>query len=196
MIFVSERISKYICHTLFLKNQILEDDIAFYEYCITNLFDKLLYYFFLFSLGLVIKQPILTFFFIISLPVLKRISGGAHASNSVSCTILSFGIYFVLIFLSCFSYNHNNLKIITLVIIFISIIFLCPTDCNNKRLSNEQKTLLKKKCIIYIITLFAISIFLFNMNKIKYFNMIFFSSIIIFFDQFIGKFLNRKEVSI
>lgn len=134
---------------------------------------------------------------------LRKFSGGIHAPTKLLCSILSFSIYFSVIFLSNIDYQNYfgnlrsfNYSFVLLVVYFISvllIIIISPVVHPNKPIDNKNKTRLKS---LLILTLAVISIFFLYFTKKglqKYYLLIIMCIIIVLISLILGKIIYRRE---
>ncbi|MDU5105362.1 accessory gene regulator B family protein [Clostridium sp.] len=96
--------------------------------------------------------------------ILRKFSGGAHASTSVNC-ILSGTIISVIpaYIIKNISLNRNYIVITGVLIYIISIIIiykLAPVDSPNKRIKKKEKIKRLKKGSIIIVSIYMILVFI------------------------------------
>ena len=168
-------------------------EAEYYKFCIEHTISEFLYIFIVLLIGCLFHCFNLAICYLISLPTIKRFTGGAHASNESICFIISYTIPFVCIFLSSRIRIDSYLHIIIYFICCIFIIYSAPIDNKNKRLNRQKKKRLKYISLFYLLYIsFLYSCFIY-FNLVPYYNLITLCIIIITIDQIIGTIINGKD---
>lgn len=179
-----------------MKNKSLDDDERLvYEYCIRIILKRSLWVLLLLMLGIMTNRIIVSLLFILTFIPLRTFCGGAHASTSTICSILSYGISLTIIMLS--PLLGELIPFIYVLIFFIffimPILLLAPVDTKNKRLNPIQKKCLRTKCFIHILLLVTL-FFVFSMSQTKTYCMTLSLCVIICsINVIIGFFQNRRN---
>ena len=170
---LSKNISNYLKRELNLD----EDKRSIIEYGIFSLFHVLisilLVVIFGFIFNVIIEALIISF----TIAVLRKFSGGAHASTSTNCAILG-------VLISVFpaytikKLNFENLYVILMgiVVYIISVIViykLAPVDNPNKPIKKKEKIKRLKRGSIIIVSIYMIIVFInISINYIKDMNLL------------------------
>lgn len=170
---LSKNISNYLKRELNLD----EDKRSIIEYGIFSLFHVmtsiLLVVIFGFIFNVIIEALIISF----TIAVLRKFSGGAHASTSTNCAILG-GLISVIpaYIIKNISLNSNYIVITGVLIYIISIIIvykLAPVDSPNKPIKKKEKIKRLKRGSIIIVSIYMIIVFInISINYIKDMNLL------------------------
>lgn len=185
-------------------NQIIKSELyPAYQFCFEYIFDIIIYNASIIIIGYLLHSFFLSLLYITIMTPLRKFSGGIHAPTKLLCSILSFSIYFSVIFLSNIDYQNYfgnlrsfNYSFVLLVVYFISvllIIIISPVVHPNKPIDNKNKTRLKS---LLILTLAVISIFFLYFTKKglqKYYLLIIMCIIIVLISLILGKRIYRRE---
>lgn len=102
-----------------------------------------------------------TTIFLLFFCTLKRYTGGLHMSTYASCITTFSCIYLFLMIFDCsFRFKENTYFTVCICLLNGLILFLTPLEDPGKKLSDEEKRVLKKK--IYFTLSFFTTIFLFT----------------------------------
>ena len=187
-------LSKQLTSTMVSANIISPEDIPIYEYCYEYLFEQILYFSSVLLIGTLLHHFLVSFLFIFTFLPLRYFVGGIHAQNSFQCSMISYGIYFFVLFFT----SHSNLHIIRypqilFAILLFSIILLAPVDHPNKRYDTHKKRLYKI-CSLIICTIHAFLYITFYFLEHKmYCQELIMCDTIIMISLILGHFTNRNE---
>lgn len=138
-------------------------------YGLLALFQIIISFFFIILIGLILGVMFEALIFCLSVSILRKYSGGAHASSVEICTI--FGVIacitFPMIIKYIYIYLYNLYFIVLLIIItfllsFILIYKLAPVDSPNKpiKTNKKRKRMRKNSFSVLVIYLFISIVFL------------------------------------
>ena len=124
----------------------IDEDLFYYGWAnFTHYFAYLIFTFILAFYCNCFKQTII--FLLLYIPLRKYI-GGFHFSNNIICIFFSTLISIIPPLLSKHLFVSFRLVILTSLILLIETFLIAPVDHKNKRLTNNQINLYKKKSII------------------------------------------------
>ena len=138
-----------ITDTLIENGTVSEKDRDVYHYCITGVVEMGMALIVTLVLSLIMGKLTETLLFLLIIIPLRSIAGGYHANSGRMCFLLSVLFYLSAIFMSAFIYKHLDVKYSLWIYITFSVLILieAPVDSKNKRLSAEEKSELKRKCL-------------------------------------------------
>ena len=119
---------------------------------------------------------------------LRSFGGGVHAPTKLLCDIFSYGMVVAVTGLVPIIAGYTPM-IIWMIIYCISavvIIHLVPVDCPNKRLSEEQKKRLRKKCLISLLLISIAFFILYYLNMKPYCGIIAIGSLVVSVSDILG----------
>ena len=134
-------------YNILKKNDIkIDEDLFYYGWAnFTHYFVYLIFTFILAFYCNCFKQTII--FLLLYIP-LRRYIGGVHFSSNIICIFFSTLISIIPPLLSKQFFVSFRLVILTSLILLIETFLIAPVDHKNKRLTNNQINLYKKKSII------------------------------------------------
>lgn len=138
--------NKKIYSILKSNNINIDEDLFYYGWA--NFIHYFVYLFFTFILAFYcncFKQTII--FLVLYIP-LRRYIGGFHFSSNIICIFFSILVSIIPPLLSKHLFINFKLVILTSLILLIETFLIAPVDHKNKRLTNNQINLYKKKSII------------------------------------------------
>ena len=147
--------ANYLARRLLNNNVIKEDSFDIYVYgfelLISFLFSTLL----VIVSGIIIGKLLETLTFLVVFIFLRSYSGGYHAKKYSICTIVTLGVYAVVILLSSFV-NVNIMFYLLLGIVGFILLFLwAPIENPNKEITDKRKILYKwisiLLCVIFLV---------------------------------------------
>lgn len=145
---ISEKLSKKISSDLTDRGLINKEYLESYAYSLEFLFDMILFNISLIILGAVLRRIIPAVIFIAVMTPIKTIAGGAHGRSRISCEIISYSIFLVIILLSAIISPDPVICFFLSALLASGIIMLSPVDTSaRKRVSNNRKRL-RILCII------------------------------------------------
>ncbi len=170
------QIACYIVKKMRDNNTIDEENMDMHIFGLEILLITIIKYLGLFIMALllgVIKEAIA---FIIAFSMLRIQAGGVHLKSFWQCFIITNIITFSCIFLSkALPINHTPLySVVMLIISAILVLVFAPVDTENKRLSELEKKLYKRRSIYVIIigSIITISLGLIYSSLIIYGNIV------------------------
>ena len=151
---ISYYVSTKLTNALYDLNIIEKAKIDSYLFCFEYTFDILLYNTSLIIIGALLHNTLAAILYMIIMFLLKTTAGGAHANSRITCSIFSYGLFFLILLLS------HHIALIGILIIVFSIVILAPVDHPNKRFHGKEKQSLKIACLFFImITIIMLLIF-------------------------------------
>ncbi|MBR6095220.1 MAG: accessory gene regulator B family protein [Lachnospiraceae bacterium] len=189
-----QKISCFLTDILSNHITINEKERDIYEYCIRIVLKRSLFLVILMLFGIITGQIGITLLYIVSFMPLRSYCGGAHAPTPALCYLLSYGISIaVLSLIPLFTSTCPPPLILILFLFFcIPIIILSPVDTENKRISPQNKRVLKTKSILLIVC-DAILFIVFSFLRIKIYCMTLSICVMICsINVLIGFFQNRR----
>lgn len=153
-------ISKIVTQQLNTAGLINEDEIEIVNYGIVHLIMNLVGVGTILIIGSVFEKSLEAFTMALAIFPLRKYAGGFHAESSRRCYLLSSGIVVL-----CFRVmNQICMKSSILIILsmcsILSILFLSPVECKNKRLDHLEKIEYKKR-VFQVMSIEGIMVFLF-----------------------------------
>ena len=175
---------------------IREDEIPIVRYSLDYLVRSLLYHLILLLIGICFGQFVFSIVYILTMGCLKHFTGGAHAPNALICSLLSYSIFLVTMYLS-------NTMIITSAVVIGSILsinilltlLLSPIECRNKRFNREQRTRLKCITTAIVLVMSFLLLILFIHEEYFIINIMLSCMSINTVNLIVGYIINKKEIS-
>lgn len=165
-----------------------------YEFCFEYTIDTVFYIGSLIFIGILTFTFRLTALYILVMSALRKTAGGAHASTRFRCSILSYSIYGLTVFMSkrlVIFYPYISLSFILLCSVLIAI--LAPVDPPNKKFMKEQRRKLKKYCAIFLIAVMASAAVLTKSCYTEYVHLLELCTITVLLSQTAGIFINKRN---
>ncbi len=189
-----KKIASFITDTLVKDGQIPESQQDIYRYLFDYLFESLLFDVITLIIGLVTHRFGIALCYILVTIPLRHFAGGFHAGSPLMCTILSYGIYGLILFSAPYLIKLPDfIWIPVYVVMWLFILLVAPVDCPNKRLLPEQKKRLFKLCILSCIVISIIFIILRINGAILYVASISECLTVCTIGLYIGIFRNKKQ---
>lgn len=183
---ISEKLSKKISSDLTDRGLINKEYLESYAYSLEFLFDMILFNISLIILGAVLRRIIPAVIFIAVMTPIKTVAGGAHGRSRISCEIISYSIFLVIILLPAIISPDPVICFFLSALLASGIIILSPVDTSaRKRVSNNRKRL-RILCVIFCSAIILLE-YIFCLNM--YYNgveVIFLCLLVIFANQIIG----------
>lgn len=137
----------------YLKNNIVEEEkIEIYRYGFKLIISDVINFMIVMLLGLLTHSFFDSVCFLFVLVAVRRFSGGFHAKTFLLCRLSMIITYVSVQLISCWLEKYvNSVLIISLVINFISLVFiagLSPVENVNKPLTKRQRKVNRRKAII------------------------------------------------
>lgn len=190
--YISDKLSTAICNTLLQQRMITDNEFPYYQYSLDFVLDLFIFNGSLIALSTIFNCSILGIIYVLTLTPLKMLSGGAHAWNRISCSIISYAIF--IISLLTIKNNLIRFRSITAILLFffcVSVItIISPVDCKTKRIPPDKRGYYKKRCGILSLLLALLFIFFVKQNFVPYFSMMTICVIITVTNQILGLFIN------
>lgn len=156
----------FILNKMVNNNIINSDEIEEYRYALSVIFFKGLHYLIIFTTGIILNILFQTIIFIYVYTICRSYVGGFHASNPITCCMLSalfiFGLY-----------------LIDQVIIILDIVVLLLLLIVSIYIYNICKNTFKHKLSYHLILINILSILLYHLNGFKYLNCILYTFILV-----------------
>ncbi|MBR6221970.1 MAG: accessory gene regulator B family protein [Lachnospiraceae bacterium] len=149
---------------------IKQEEVAIYNYLFEYFLENVIYFLFFVVCGVFFKDVLYGLILYMTMAPLRSFGGGVHAPTKRMCYCISYGIVMVITGIVPLIAGRVS-RIIWLVLFVFSIIVivsLAPVDCPNKRLSDNQKNSLRKKCYISIVMLIISNIVLAYFDRYIY----------------------------
>ncbi len=186
--------------TSFLANNdnIDEERLEVIKYGIEILLLKVLFFIASMLLGVLLQSFWECLLFTLSFSVIRSLAGGYHADTRIKCFIQSMCMLMVvLVILKLIQRNLFSWEIVLCLSIIAAVIIwlTSPIDTENKRLTNEERKILKIKSrsILIIETVICISTYLLNYEKVACSIML--ALIVTAVLMIIGGLKNTKQIS-
>ena len=159
-----ELLSKSISNYLKRELNLDEDKRSIIEYGIFSLFHILISILLVVVFGFFFNVTIEALIISFTIAVLRKFSGGAHASTSINCSVYGTVISIIPAYiLQRISLNWNYISIIGFLLYIISLIIiykLAPVDSTNNPLKKKGKIKRLKRGSIIILTIYMIIVFI------------------------------------
>lgn len=135
-----EKVSKSITNSLRKKGIVLDEFADVYQYGFELLLSFLISTGLVFIAGIIVNRFIETLVFLIVFISLRSFTGGFHAMKYWICTVSTFGVYSLVMFVS--SYVSVNFYAFYILFLIGSIILYikAPVENPNKELTKKQKS--------------------------------------------------------
>lgn len=193
--YISTKLTNALCDL----NIIEKANIDYYLFCFEYTFDILLYNTSLVIIGALLHNTQAATLYMIVMFLLKTTAGGAHANSRITCSIFSYGLFFLILILSHhinyiinFSNLAENIALIYILIIAFSIVILAPVDHPNKRFHDKEKKSLKIACLFFIILTIIILLIFYHNKQEQLCSIISLCLSAILINQLIGIVNNRR----
>lgn len=126
-----------ICNKLISEQIISEKDFEVYVYAYEITLSEIFNILGITLLSVMVGNIWLSMIFLLSFVPQRVHMGGYHASSHLKCHCVSFGIFIACVMLSQIIADTKTFRIITLLIVFITALFLAPVEANNKKLDKR-----------------------------------------------------------
>ena len=135
-----EKVSKSITNSLRKKGIVLDEFADVYQYGFELLLSFLISTGLVIIAGIIVNRFIETLVFLIVFISLRSFTGGFHAMKYWICTVSTFGVYSLVMFVS--SYVSVNFYVFYILFLIGSIILYikAPVENPNKELTKKQKS--------------------------------------------------------
>ena len=163
-----------------------------YQYCLDLTFDFIIFHSSLLLIGAAIGQFFPTCCYILTLTPLKIIAGGAHAKTPLICSIISYALYFCVIFLSLKISIPSIVSFGLILLIASGIFLLTPVNHPNKIFDLQKRKSMRRALLIYQIISTIIILILFIYGQEHYLCIILLCNLITYINQIIGHILYQE----
>ena len=173
---------------------IQSDEVGIYNYLLRWIFENIIYFTFFVICGLWFDDILYGMLLYLVIAPLRNFSGGVHAPTRLLCIIFSYGMVVTITGLipKISGYTPMIIWMIIYSISAVIIIRLAPVDCLNKRLSDEQKKILRKKCLISLVLISVVFFILCYLNIRTYCGIMAVGSLVVSVSDILGVMTNHK----
>lgn len=98
--YITCQISRKICTVLTDNHIISPEENKFYLYCFDFVLDNILFNASIFLIGVLLNVPLQSALYLITMIPVKMFAGGAHASSRMKCSMVSFSVFLMILFLT------------------------------------------------------------------------------------------------
>ena len=189
--------TNYLTSLMLKTGTIQPEEVEIYNYLLKWLFENITYFIFFVICGLVFGNILYGLILYSVIAPLRSFGGGVHAPTKLLCDIFSYGMVVAVTGLVPIIAGYTPM-IIWMIIYCISavvIIRLVPVDCPNKRLSEEQKKRLRKKCLISLLLISTAFFVLYYLNMKPYCGIIAVGSLVVSVSDILGVVTDPKSRS-
>jgi len=136
-----------------LRHQVIQEElldvyIYGFELLLSFLFTTLL----IISIGLIFQKGLVTIVFLVVFIFLRSYSGGYHASKYYVCTLVTIGVYSIVMLLSHFLIVNIVAYPFLGVLGLIALLVWAPIEIPNKEITPKRKTIYKYVSIGFFLT--------------------------------------------
>ena len=165
---ISGTVTNYIVDKFIELEIINQEDKEIYYYSYQYIIELLFFCFSLIILSIPLNMLTSTILFIITVIPLRTFAGGIHASTRQACSLLSYTVYIVCIYIPHFMIELPY--VIILILLFVSLILICiysPQPDRKKKLSSKDIYRLKRLTIIIALLIIFMNVifYIFNMKS-------------------------------
>ncbi len=159
--YITCQISRKICTVLTDNHIISPEENKFYLYCFDFILDNILFNASIFLIGVLLNVPLQSALYLITMIPVKMFAGGAHASSRMKCSMVSFSVFLMILFLTgqfAATTPQGMIHLIFFLSIFL-ILYMAPVGTRNKRIPAVQRGRYKQKCLLcclFVIAIYAI----------------------------------------
>ena len=189
---ISQKISHYITDALCEADIVKKEEKDIYIYCFDYIIELLISFIIIMLSGIFTKQISVSVIFLLTAFSIRSFGGGIHASTPAVCSIISFLIFYAVLFAAKPLSGIMSLGWCIVQIVSIDVILLfAPVDTPQRPMKPEKKKKLKKRSIAVCIIL-AASFTLFYKYKLQlYYGTLAICSFIFSISIFIGYIVNK-----
>lgn len=175
-----------------------EERLEVIRYGIEILLLKVLFFIASMLLGVLLQSFWECLLFTLSFSAIRSLAGGYHADTRMKCFIQSMCMLMaVLVILKLIQRNLFSCEIVLCLSVIAAVIIwlISPIDTENKRLTNEERKILKIKSrsVLIIETVICVSTYLLNYGKVAYSIMLALIATAVL--MIIGGLKNTKQIS-
>ncbi len=162
-----DRIERKIISELVKMKLIEREDEEIYVYGMQTLYEKVVSTLSIILITLLCNEIMAGFLFWICFKILRSCAGGYHAASFIKCYILSTLCFTGIIFLIKYGLIDINYYRIAGAIMGFVLIILGPLDCENKRMSEREKSVFYRREVIIIIVFTVLAGIFMKMEFVK-----------------------------
>lgn len=188
-----EKCVDYIVRRQLEAHSITEEDVPIYRYGYTLLLEVLLNIICSIVIGCIIGDFLLMGFLLLMIIPLRSFSGGWHAAKIWQCTILSNLALIFIIIMAKFVLIHWSVTWMMIADVILALIIwsISPVDTKTKRLTTEEKKVLKKKVFVILIIQILILFLLYIGNFLEYMCVLVMTHFVVTVLVFLGGVVNK-----
>lgn len=167
---ISNYISKKMTFMLIDSEVIPDTQKDIYIYCLEFLGDIFVYNISLLLLGILSKNTMLSFIYILSFSPTRMLAGGYHASNRIKCSVLSYALFAMTMTASdtLASLFPHTMTFFTLIFCLIMTTILSPVETSHKKIKQKNRIRMHYFCSLYLFFLALLSFIFYIYNHFIY----------------------------
>lgn len=149
----------WIAQVLVENHTINEKEQAIYAYIFDYIIESILYSGSLVLIGLLCGRLGIAACYLLVAMALRFVAGGYHADSKEICSVLSYGVFGIFLYVTPYVAPwFHVIWIILYGIGCIGILAVAPVDTPNKRFSSEQRKRLHRRCVILCVGLSVVEV--------------------------------------
>ena len=189
---LSYKMSDALTKALYKNDKIAPEYVDAYQYCLEQLFDLIIYHAILLCMGAILQRFSLTILYIITLTPTKMLAGGAHAESIEMCSIISFSIFLITLFVCPLIPLSGPFSILLFLPTETILWILAPVCHPNKPLTDSQRKTSRRILLVYFFLLDIIGVVLILFNRSVHLHIILLCLMIVLINQVLGRILYRN----
>ncbi len=188
-----EKCVDYIVNRQLEAHSITEEDVPIYRYGYTLLLEVLINIICSIVIGCVIGDFLLMSFLLLMIIPLRSFCGGWHAAKIWQCTILSNLALIFIIVMAKFVLRHWSMTWMAVadVVMALMIWYISPIDTRTKRLTTDEKKVLKKKIFVILVIQILIIFLLCMGNFFEYMCVLVMTHFVVMVLVYLGSLVNK-----
>lgn len=150
---------------VFIKESIIaKDEFRVYYYCFETIISKIIFYSTIFMIAALTNNVQVTIFYYLGFWPLRFSCGGYHADTHMKCYLMSISIYSLNMgVINILPYKFYCILILGAYILSVPLVYVCaPIDHVNRRFSEKEKNILRRRSRIIVIVLLLSTLMVFN----------------------------------
>ena len=182
------RVANSLSKVLLETNNIKQEEYDIYRYLLEYILENMVFFLFHVVCGMLFGDVVYGLLLFAVIFPLRSFGGGVHAPTKRMCGVLSYGMVICVTGLIPVATNVVPSLIWTIVMCTSSIGIICfaPVDCPNKRLTEEQKEGLRKKCLVSLMIISMTYTALLDFHMMKYCGIISTGTMIVAVSEVLG----------
>ncbi|MBR3539333.1 MAG: accessory gene regulator B family protein [Eubacterium sp.] len=184
----SESLVSCLCHA----DAIDSSYAAAYQFTLEQLFDILIFHMSILIIGLLFHRLSYTCVYILALTPTKMMAGGAHAKTRGLCSLISYSLFLMIVFLCPIIPISTTVFFLLLIPITFLIVAFAPVNHPNKIIDPHQGKKRKRHILIYLSGITIIGVGLAITGRCDLLVVILFCLITVLINQAIGRILYRE----